>query len=109
VLCYGDPINQSGNPAAISSESWDLGQWLCVPLFRGVCLYLVPERKLGFFVKIKEDKNFNHRHTLSISRINPPKFGGGLKFESDPREIGSAFHGAGADIGEKDSFRSGTI
>jgi hypothetical protein len=69
----------------------------------------VPERKLGFFVKIKEDKNFNHRHTLSISRINPPKFGGGLKFESDPREIGSAFHGAGADIGEKDSFRSGTI
>jgi hypothetical protein len=32
----------------------------------------------------------------------------GLKFESDPREIGCAFHGAGADIGEKDSFRSGT-
>ena len=26
-------------------------------------------------------ENFNHRHTLSISRINPPKFGGGLKFE----------------------------
>jgi len=79
----------------------------------------VPERKLGFFVKIKEDENFNHPSTIcrtygagsntgSISRINPPKFGGGLKFESDPREIGSAFHGAGADIGEKDSFRSGT-
>ena len=32
----------------------------------------------------------------------------GLKFESDPRGIGCAFHGAGADIGEKDSFRSGT-
>jgi hypothetical protein len=67
--------------------------------------YLVPERKLGFFVKIKEDDP-------------PPNFGGlttpvrsagptgqaviqvvfrGLKFESD------------ADIGEKDSFRSGTI
>jgi len=69
---------------------------------------MVPERKLGFFVKIKEDENFNHPdekrigtgiHTLSISRINPPKYGGGLKFESDPREIGSAFHGAGADIG----------
>ena len=30
---------------------------------------LVPERKLGFFVKIKEDENFNRRHTLSISRI----------------------------------------
>ncbi|RZB38560.1 MAG: hypothetical protein SRB2_00308 [Desulfobacteraceae bacterium Eth-SRB2] len=51
--------------------------------------YLVPERKLGFFVKIKEDENFNHPdekrigagiHTLDISRINPPKFGGGLKF-----------------------------
>jgi len=47
-------------------------------------------------------------NTLSISRINPPKFGGGLKFEADPREIGSAFHGAGVDIGEKDSFRSDT-
>jgi hypothetical protein len=56
--------------------------------------YLVPERKPGFFVKIKEDDP-------------PPNFGGlttviqvvfrGLKFESD------------ADIGEKDSFRSGTI
>ena len=66
----------------------------------------MPERKLGFFVKIKEDENFNHpsticrtygagRNTGSISRINPPKFGGGLKFESD------------ADIGGKDSFRSG--
>jgi len=29
-----------------------------------------------------------------------------LKFESDPREIGFAFHGAGTDIGKKDSFRS---
>ncbi len=50
--------------------------------------YLVPERKLGFFVQIKEGENFNHRNTLSISRV---------KFESD------------ADMGEKDSFRSGTI
>ena len=31
--------------------------------------YLVPERKLGFFVKIKEDQNFNRRNTLSILRI----------------------------------------
>jgi type IV pilus assembly protein PilN len=30
---------------------------------------IVPERNLGFFVKIKENENFNHRHTLSISRI----------------------------------------
>jgi hypothetical protein len=58
--------------------------------------YIVPERKLGFFVEIKEDENFNHRNTGSISRINPPKVGGGLKFESD------------TDIGGKDSFRSGT-
>jgi hypothetical protein len=28
----------------------------------------------------------------------------GLKFESDPRGMGYAFHGAGADIGGKDSF-----
>jgi len=30
---------------------------------------IVFERKLGFFVKIKEDQNFNHRNTFSISRI----------------------------------------
>ena len=44
-----------------------------------------------------QHENFNHRNTVSISRINPPKFGGGLKFSSD------------ADISEKGSFRSGTI
>ena len=27
------------------------------------------ERKLGFFVQIKEGENFNRRNTLSISRI----------------------------------------
>jgi hypothetical protein len=32
------------------------------------------------------------RHTLSISRINPPKVGGGLKFEPD------------AGIGKKGAF-----
>ena len=31
----------------------------------------------------KEDENFNRRNTWRILRINPPKFGGGLKFESD--------------------------
>ena len=30
---------------------------------------IVPERKVGFFVKIKEDENFNHSNTGSISRI----------------------------------------
>jgi len=27
---------------------------------------IVSERKLGFFVQIKENENFNHRNTLSI-------------------------------------------
>jgi hypothetical protein len=27
-------------------------------------LYLVSERKLGIFSKIKEDENYNHRNTL---------------------------------------------
>jgi hypothetical protein len=49
-------------------------------------------------------EDFNRRHTLSISRINPPKFGGGLKFESDPRGIGSAFHRASAKIEQKGTF-----
>jgi hypothetical protein len=31
--------------------------------------YLVSERKLGFFVKVKEDQNFNRRSILDISRI----------------------------------------
>jgi hypothetical protein len=38
-------------------------------LKRSVRVKLVPERKLGFFVKIKEDENFNHRNTDRISRI----------------------------------------
>jgi hypothetical protein len=38
--------------------------------------------KLGFFVKIKEDENFNH-----------------------PGGIGCELYGASADIGEKDGFR----
>ena len=53
----------------------------------------MPERKLGFFVQIKEGDNFNHRNTLSIS--SPAA--GGIKVEPD------------ADMGEKDSFHSGTI
>ncbi len=31
--------------------------------------YLVPEQKLRFFVKVKEDQNFNRRNTWSILRI----------------------------------------
>ena len=40
LIYKGNGVNQAGNPAAVSSEYWDLGQWLCVPLFRVVCLYL---------------------------------------------------------------------
>jgi hypothetical protein len=39
--------------------------------------------KCQFLFKFKKGDNFNHRNTLSISRINPPKIGGGLKFEPD--------------------------
>jgi hypothetical protein len=46
-------------------------------------------------LKVKEDENFNHRYTVSISRINPPKVGGGLKFESNEK------------IGEKGAFCKG--
>jgi hypothetical protein len=45
--------------------------------------------------KFKEGESFNHRNTLSISRINPPKFGGGLKFEPN------------AEIGQKGGFFKG--
>ena len=31
--------------------------------------YLVSDRKLGIFSKIKERENYNHMNTLSISRI----------------------------------------
>jgi len=57
--------------------------------------------------KFNEGDNFNHMNTLSISRINPQKFGGGLKFGSDPKGIGSAFHGASAEIGQKGRFYKG--
>jgi hypothetical protein len=42
-------------------------------------------------------------------RINPPKFGGGLKFESDPRGIGFAFHRAGAEIEQKGELCKGLV
>jgi hypothetical protein len=48
-----------------------------------------------------EGENFNHKNTLSISRINPPKFGGGIKFEPYLRGIGFAFHRASAELGQK--------
>jgi hypothetical protein len=51
--------------------------------------------KCIFLFEFKEGDYFNHRNTLSISRINPPKFGGGLKFEPD------------AEIGQKEVFCKG--
>jgi hypothetical protein len=58
---------------------------------------LVPERKLGFFVKIKPPA---HRACAPVGKVKILTTGilvvfRGLKFESD------------ADIGEKDGFRSG--
>jgi hypothetical protein len=50
--------------------------------------------KYEFLFEFEEGDNFYHRNTLGILRINPPKFGGGLIFEHNPREIGSAFHRA---------------
>jgi hypothetical protein len=66
--------------------------------------------------KAKKGENFYHPdekhigagiHTWSILRINPPEFGGGLKFEHYPRGIGYAFHRAGAGIGQKGVFCKG--
>ena len=53
----------------IFSTSLDLEQKFSAMALHRIKYYLVPERKLGFFVKIKEDENFNHRNTGSISRI----------------------------------------
>ena len=37
---------------------------------------------------LEEKSSFLNGHYLSILRINPPKFGGGLKPNSDPKKIG---------------------
>ena len=61
--------------------------------------YLVPKRKLGFFVKIKPPACRAYApegKTKILTTVIQIVFRG-LKFESD------------ADIGKKDSFRSGTI
>ena len=48
---------------------FDLTTSLCPYLGATLAIYLVPERKLGFFVQIKKGENFNRRNTMSISRI----------------------------------------
>jgi len=81
----------------------------------------VSELKLCFFVKIKPPAHRAYApewKTKILTTVIRVVFRG-LKFESDPGEIGYAFHPstivptygagrAGADIGEKGSFRSGT-
>jgi hypothetical protein len=59
----------------------------------------VPERKLGFFVKIKPPalRAYAPEGKTKILTTGIRVVFRGLKFESD------------ADIGEKDSFHSGTI
>jgi hypothetical protein len=37
---------------------------------------------------LEEKSSFMDGHYLNMLRTNPPKFGGGLKPNSDPREIG---------------------
>jgi hypothetical protein len=65
--------------------------------------------------KFKESENFNHPdeipigtgiHTWSISRIKL-KLHFVHNVEPDPREIGFAFHRAGAEIGQKGAFCKG--
>ena len=63
--------------------------------FREATYQIETFAKCSILFKFKEDEDFNHRNTLSISKINPPKFGGGLKSESD------------AEIGQKGAFCKG--
>jgi len=67
--------------------------------------------------KIKACEKINHpdgkstgpsRHMVDIQRINPPKFGGGLILEHNLREIGSAFHRAGEEIGQNNHLWTDT-
>ena len=50
---------------------------------------------MPIFFKFKEGERFNHWDTLSILRINSPKFRGGLKLAPD------------AEIGQKEVFCEG--
>jgi hypothetical protein len=65
-------------------------------------------QKRDILFKIEACEKINHRYIFDIPRINPPKFGGGLIFEHNPSEIGLAFHGASADIGQNSHLWIGT-
>jgi len=80
----------------------------------------VPERKLGFFVKIKPPARRAYAPEGKTKILTTPVRSAGptgqavilvvfrgLKFKSDPRGIGYAFHGADADIGGKGQFLDG--
>ena len=64
--------------------------------------------KCSFLLKFKEVENFNHRNTYGISRIKL-KLHFVHNVETDPREIGSAFHRASAEIGQKVVFCNGLM
>ncbi len=68
-------------------------------------LHVETFEKCSILFKFKEGENFNHPaeigtgiHTLSILRI-ALKLHFMQNVEPNPREIGSAFHGAGTEIG----------
>jgi len=45
----------------------------------------MPERKLGFFVQIKKDENFNHRNTASFRNIFLPSIPRPMAWCNTPR------------------------
>jgi hypothetical protein len=58
MSCAGEEkFLPSGNPAAMSPK-WDLGQWLCAPLFRAVCPFPTAYISAGMNV------NFNKKDRL---------------------------------------------
>jgi len=71
--------------------------------------------KCSILFKIKKGENFNHpreigfafhgagTNTLSILRINPPKFGGGLKFEPAEAKRRSRLSGT-PELGKRGRF-----
>jgi hypothetical protein len=56
----------------------------------GIHTISYPDKTRDLLLKIKKNENINPSAIGGVSRINPTKFGGGLKFESDPKGIGDA-------------------
>jgi len=60
---------------AVTTFTGQAGMVISEAVLAAAVSSLVSERKLGFFVQIKEGENLNRRNTLSISRINPARAG----------------------------------